>query len=49
MLEIINGPADLKQLKQHELPALADEIRAVLIEKLSHTGGTSAQISGALS
>lgn len=39
MLERINGPEDLKHLKISELPSLADEVRAVLIEKLSHTGG----------
>ena len=39
MLKQINCPEDLKRLNPDELPALADEIRAVLIEKLSRTGG----------
>ena len=39
MLERINNPEDLKRLNISELSALADEVRAVLIEKLSHTGG----------
>ena len=39
ILEQIKGPEDLKQLTSEELSQLAEEIRAFLIEKISHTGG----------
>ena len=39
ILEQINGPEDLKKLTSEELSQLAEEIRAFLIEKISHTGG----------
>lgn len=39
MLNNINGPEDLKKLRPDELPSLADEVRSVLIKKLSDTGG----------
>nr|WP_275444518.1 1-deoxy-D-xylulose-5-phosphate synthase [Paenibacillus sp. ACRRX] len=39
MLEQINQPSDLKRLTVDQLPALAEEIRQFLIEKLSATGG----------
>ncbi len=35
----IEGPADVKSLSEDELPELASEIRRVLIESLSRTGG----------
>ena len=35
----IKGPEDLKKLTSEELSQLAEEIRAFLIEKISHTGG----------
>ena len=38
-IERINGPEDIKKLSVDELPALADETRALLIKKLSDTGG----------
>ncbi|MFV1997148.1 MAG: 1-deoxy-D-xylulose-5-phosphate synthase [Acidiferrobacterales bacterium] len=38
-LASINTPADLRELKEAELPALADEVRAYIIETVSQTGG----------
>ncbi len=37
--EKINGPGDIKKLSRDELPILADETRALLIRRLSETGG----------
>lgn len=39
ILERINSPEDVKTLDWEELTTLAAEIRAFLIEKISHTGG----------
>ena len=39
ILEQIKGLEDLKKLTSEELSQLAEEIRAFLIEKISHTGG----------
>ncbi|MDO5549871.1 MAG: 1-deoxy-D-xylulose-5-phosphate synthase [Lachnospiraceae bacterium] len=39
ILERIHGPEDVRGLSQEELETLAQEIRAFLIEKTSHTGG----------
>lgn len=38
-LDRINSPEDLKQLDRSELPELANEIRKVIIETVSRTGG----------
>ena len=38
-LRAIDGPQDLRNLPAGELPALADEIRSFLIEKVSKSGG----------
>lgn len=38
-LDQINSPEDLKRLKRSELPELAKEIRQVIIETVSRTGG----------
>ena len=38
-LPTITCPADLKALPLEQLPALAEKIRATLIETLSETGG----------
>lgn len=38
-LENINSPADLKKLDVTDLPAVADELRAVLLQKISAAGG----------
>lgn len=39
MLEELTSPADIKSLSKSELRALADEIRQLLISKVSATGG----------
>lgn len=39
ILSKVNEPKDLKNLNQEELNILADEIRDVLIKKVSKTGG----------
>lgn len=39
LLSAIHGPEDLKALPAEALPALAQEIRTLLIDTLSHTGG----------
>lgn len=39
MLELINGPDDIKKFSKQELTILSQEIRDFLIEKISTTGG----------
>jgi 1-deoxy-D-xylulose-5-phosphate synthase len=39
LLDTIQSPSDLRRLKPSELEALADEIRGLLIQTLSKTGG----------
>jgi 1-deoxy-D-xylulose-5-phosphate synthase len=39
LLNSIDSPADLRKLERCELPRLADELRAFLIESVSKTGG----------
>ena len=39
LLEGINSPADIKALREHDLPQLAQEVRDELIKVLSQTGG----------
>jgi 1-deoxy-D-xylulose-5-phosphate synthase len=39
LLQTINDPADLRQLERGELPKLADELRAFVLESVSKTGG----------
>ena len=39
ILSKINEPKDLKNLNQEELNILAEEVRDVLIKKVSKTGG----------
>ncbi|AUN95622.1 1-deoxy-D-xylulose-5-phosphate synthase [Pseudazoarcus pumilus] len=39
LLERIESPSDLRRLERSELPALADELRAFLLESVSKTGG----------
>jgi 1-deoxy-D-xylulose-5-phosphate synthase len=48
LLEKINSPADLKKLDKKELPVLADEIRKVIVEVVSKTGGHLASSLGAV-
>lgn len=47
-LNSINSPADLKKLDEAELPLLAQEIRDVLIDTVSRTGGHLASNLGAV-
>jgi len=39
LLESIHSPADLRRLSVEQLPTLADEIRAAIIDQVSRTGG----------
>ncbi|MRR49500.1 MAG: 1-deoxy-D-xylulose-5-phosphate synthase [Rhodocyclaceae bacterium] len=39
LLDAINSPADLRRMERKDLPALADELRAFLVESVSKTGG----------
>jgi len=39
LLESIDSPADLRRLERKQLPQLADELRAFVIESVSQTGG----------
>ena len=39
LLESINEPAQLRQLQRTELPQLAEELRAWLLDSVSRTGG----------
>ena len=39
LLESINGPEDLKALPADQMPLLAEEIRAFLVDSVSKTGG----------
>jgi 1-deoxy-D-xylulose-5-phosphate synthase len=39
LLENLHGPADLKRLTDEEVPRLAGEIRAFLVDKVARTGG----------
>ena len=48
LLEKIDSPADLKKLDRKDLPILADEIRKVIVEVVSKTGGHLASSLGAV-
>ena len=39
LLEKINDPADLRMLPRAQLPMLADELRAYVLDSVSKTGG----------
>ncbi|KAF4516600.1 hypothetical protein B566_EDAN003347 [Ephemera danica] len=39
LLDTIHNPADLRRLDRKQLPQLADELRAFLLESVSQTGG----------
>ena len=39
LLETINSPADLRRLPRNQLKALADELRAYVLDSVSKTGG----------
>jgi 1-deoxy-D-xylulose-5-phosphate synthase len=47
-LENINSPADLKKLSRSDLPILASEIRQVIVDVVSKTGGHLAPNLGAV-
>ncbi|MGE5027160.1 MAG: 1-deoxy-D-xylulose-5-phosphate synthase [Betaproteobacteria bacterium] len=48
LLDTINDPADLRALDRRQLPQLANELRAFLIESVSRTGGHLASNLGAV-
>ena len=48
LLEKINSPADLKKLSRKELPLLAEEIRSIIVDVVSKTGGHLASSLGAV-
>jgi 1-deoxy-D-xylulose-5-phosphate synthase len=48
LLETIDSPADLKKIPKKELPALAAEIRQVIVDVVSKTGGHLASSLGAV-
>lgn len=48
LLNKINSPADLKQMKKSEIDILADEIRKVIIDVVSKNGGHLASSLGAV-
>ena len=48
ILDRVNSPAALRQFEQQELSALAEEVRAFLIEVTSETGGHLAPGLGAV-
>jgi 1-deoxy-D-xylulose-5-phosphate synthase len=39
LLQTVNDPAELRQLTRAQLPTLADELRAYVLESVSRTGG----------
>jgi len=39
LIEQIDSPQDLKQLSRAELPQLAEEIRKIIVDTVSHSGG----------
>ncbi len=39
LLETINSPADLRRLQRTQLPRVADELRAYLLDSVARTGG----------
>ncbi|MEO6017244.1 MAG: 1-deoxy-D-xylulose-5-phosphate synthase N-terminal domain-containing protein, partial [Polaromonas sp.] len=39
LLETINSPADLRRVPRSQLRALADELRAYVLDSVSQTGG----------
>src|SRR5260370_12587047 len=48
LLEQINSPADLRRLQPDQLPAVADEIRAYILETMSRVGGPAGACLGAV-
>ena len=48
LLEKINSPADLKKISRNDLPQLAEEIRMLIVDVVSQTGGHLAPSLGAV-
>ena len=48
ILDTINSIQDFKALREEQLPALCEELRTFLIEKVSKTGGHLASSLGAV-
>ncbi|NWG39843.1 MAG: 1-deoxy-D-xylulose-5-phosphate synthase [Hydrogenophilaceae bacterium] len=48
LLDTLHFPADLRQLKPQQLPQLAEELRAFLIDSVSQTGGHLSSNLGAV-
>ena len=48
ILDTINNPADLRQVPETDLPKLADELREMIIETVSKTGGHLAPSLGVI-
>ncbi len=48
ILDNINTPSDLKSLSGNDLPMLAEEIRHLIVDVVSHTGGHLASSLGAV-
>lgn len=48
LLDNINSPADLKRLPREDLPELASEIRELIVDAVSRTGGHLASSLGAV-
>lgn len=48
LLDTIHFPADLRQLDAQQLPQMAEELRAFLIDSVSHTGGHLSSNLGAV-
>jgi 1-deoxy-D-xylulose-5-phosphate synthase len=48
LLDNINSPADLKKISRKDLPLLADEIREIIVNVVSKTGGHLASSLGAV-
>lgn len=48
LLDTINSPEDLKKLDRSQLPQIAEEIRKVIVEVVSRTGGHLASSLGAV-
>jgi 1-deoxy-D-xylulose-5-phosphate synthase len=48
LLEQVNSPADLKKISRSDLPELAEEIRKMIVDVVSRTGGHLAPSLGAV-
>lgn len=48
LIEDIDSPADLKRLREEQLPQVSDELRSFIIETVSATGGHLASSLGAV-